>query len=192
MLRSNGALVYPTTLRTIRWRVYIRSSALRNATQHKKHSQVSPTQHINMTGSQSSPDQPEYTSFPLFQDSPSPPATTEDSPTSSKPSPGQNASQSTTSIQRPNLEVPQGPTRDLSQLPQDTHEVQPSRESNQPHPQTPMTFTAQAQPEQKPHLRGGCDDECCDVCCCSYRRQGPAPQPLYHRLWYGAPTAGQK
>lgn len=79
--------------------------------------------------------------------------------------------------QETNPSLPQGtPDRDQPQ--------------QQPQAQSPMSFNTQldTQPDLL-HLRGGCDDECCDFCCCAYTRQGPAPQPLIHRMWYGAPDA---
>lgn len=63
---------------------------------------------------------------------------------------------------------------------------------HQPQSHPPMSFTSQplGQANTQTHLRGGCDDESCDCCCCAYTRFGPPPQPLYHRLWYGKPGMG--
>lgn len=73
-----------------------------------------------------------------------------------------------------------------------TSEAEDQSISHQLESRPPMSFTSRPREQANPqtHLRGGCDDESCDCCCCAYPRFGPHPQPMYHRLWYGKPGTG--
>lgn len=77
---------------------------------------------------------------------------------------------------------------------QPDHTPNPDQQSVSHQPQflDPMSFTSQPreQANLQPHLRGGCDDESCDCCCCAYPRYGPPTQPWCHWLWYGKPGTG--
>lgn len=95
----------------------------------------------------------------------------------------------------PNNQIPPDPPQSQDTSSATSNSQLKDESIQQPQPPSPMSFTCPAhqadqQPQPHLHLRGGCDDEACDCCCCAYTRYGPPPQPMYHRLWYGPPGTG--